>query len=242
MADNSSGQTATARPQREEIRAMFDDIAPTYDFLNSFLSLWIHKRWKRKLVRAMKPYAPGQILDLATGTGDLAILEATLMPEQVTAIDLSAGMLNVARKKVAGKKAEKFITFMQADALDLPFHDHQFDAATIGFGIRNFENPLAGLKEIRRVLKPGGVLLILEFSQPNKGWTARLFNFYFRSILPAIGRLFSRHPAAYTYLPDSVSRFPSGKVFLDLLNEAGFQETSYKSLSQGIACLYKAGR
>ncbi len=219
------------------IQAMFDDIAPRYDFLNHFLSLNIDKIWRKKLVRMLKNNAPQSILDLAAGTCDLSIALARLHPQKIVAADLSSAMLAVGQKKITQKGLSPLITTQTACAEQLPFSDNTFDACTIGFGIRNFEDPQKGLDEILRVLKPNGRLLILEFSK-SQGLFSPLFRFYFKNILPLLGKIISKNASAYTYLPDSVQEFPSGKDFLALMEKSGFKNTSARSLTLGIASIY----
>jgi demethylmenaquinone methyltransferase/2-methoxy-6-polyprenyl-1,4-benzoquinol methylase len=224
--------------EREKVRKMFDDIAPHYDFLNSFLSAGIHRRWKRRLIRTISKAQPKKILDAATGTCDLAILAARIKPDQIIAYDLSEGMLEAGLIKIRNKGLLEIITTMCGDAEHIPFPDHYFDAAMVSYGVRNFEHPVQGMREICRVLRPGGMFAVLEFSKPRRTPFRQLYQFYFKRILPLVGRMISRHSAAYTYLPESVNRFPEGADFAELMREAGFEDVKYQYLSLGITCLY----
>lgn len=221
---------------------MFDHISPRYDFLNHFLSMGIDIRWRKKAISKLKKYQPKTILDVATGTGDFAIEAMTLQPQSITGIDLSEGMLQKGRKKIADKKLENTIQLLKGDSEALPFPDNQFDAVTVAFGVRNFENLNKGLTEINRVLKPGGILIVLEFSKPTVFPVKQLYGFYFKYLLPLMGKVISSDNSAYTYLPESVKAFPDGKTFVNILNECGFNNGSYDSLSFGIASIYKAGK
>ncbi len=228
--------------KKEQVEQMFNNIAHRYDFLNHFLSLGIDKIWRRRLVKRVAEAHPKEILDVATGTGDVAIALCALKPSRVTGIDISAGMLEKGRAKVQRRGLEKMIRLQQADSEHLPFSDRQFDAVTVAYGVRNFEHLELGLQEIFRVLKPGGLLVVLEFSKPARFPLAQLFRVYFRYILPWVGKLFTHDPRAYTYLPESVQAFPEGPAFEAILRQQGFQETTCKPLSSGITTLYSARR
>lgn len=217
---------------------MFDNIAHRYDFLNHFLSLGIDRRWRKKTIGKLKKFSPKKILDLATGTGDLAIASLKLNPDKVTGLDISAGMLEKGKVKIRKKGLEEKISLLQGDSEHIPFDANEFDAITVAFGVRNFENLELGLKEMFRVLKPGGIVAILEFSTPEKTPMKQLYAFYFQKILPGIGKFFSNDGSAYTYLPESVGEFPAGDKFLGLLEEAGFSCLSIEVLSFGIASIY----
>lgn len=226
------------KSKKEQVAEMFDNISHRYDFLNHFLSLGIDKLWRKKVVKLIKKQSPEKILDIATGTADLAIAMTACGATQIQGIDISEGMLAIGRKKIQDKKLQHLISLQWGDSEDIPFTDAQFDAVTVAFGVRNFEHPLKGLQEIYRVLKPGGMIYILEFSQP-QGFPIRpLYFFYFRHILPVWGKIVSKDPAAYTYLPESVKAFPYGEAFLNLLTEAGFKKPTDQSLSFGIASIY----
>jgi demethylmenaquinone methyltransferase / 2-methoxy-6-polyprenyl-1,4-benzoquinol methylase len=226
--------------KKEEVRGMFNRIAHRYDYLNHFLSMGIDKLWRRKLRKKLKPYKPLKILDVATGTADLAIELSKLNPESIIGIDIAEAMLAVGDKKILKIKKQDVITLQQADSENLPFDDNTFDAATVAYGVRNFETPLKGLKEIYRVLKPGGVLMVLEFGMPKKFPLKQAYNFYFSAILPFWGKVFSGSYESYKYLPESVKTFPYDQKFLDLLNDAGFSKSEFHKLSMGISYLYEA--
>lgn len=219
---------------------MFDDISDHYDFLNHFLSFGIDRKWRKKLVGLLAPYHPDDILDVATGTGDLAISLSTLEPRKIIGIDISDKMLEVGRRKISEAGLEKKITFRSGDAEKIPFSDQTFDAITVAFGVRNFEDLSLGLREMKRVLRPGGIMMILEFSQPSSFPMKQAYHFYSRFFIPLIGRKVSRHPEAYQYLPDSVAKFPSGKNFLDILSGLGLRNLRHYRLSMGIASIYMA--
>ena len=217
---------------------MFDSIAPRYDFLNHFLSMGIDILWRRKAVKMLKAYQPEIVLDIATGTGDFAIEAAKLEPKEIIGLDISEGMLEVGRKKIAKKGHETLITMVQGDSEDLPFEDNSIGAITVGFGVRNFENLEKGLSEMLRVLKPGGAAVILEPSVPKRFPMKQLFGLYFRGILPLIGRMVSKDRRAYTYLPESVKAFPNGKEFVSICEKVGYKNCRYQPLSFGICALY----
>jgi len=226
--------------KKEVVREMFDEISPRYDFLNHFLSFGIDRNWRTKVVRIIKMNGSRQILDVATGTGDLAIAVARTGPEKITGIDISEKMLGVGRKKITGKSLNHIITLQQGDAENIPHPDNSFDAVTVAFGVRNFENLEKGLAEMRRVLRPGGLMLILEFSHPQHFPMKQLYRLYSRYGIPVFGRLISGNRKAYTYLPESVAAFPSGKTFLDILSKTGMVQASQEILSGGIASIYLA--
>jgi demethylmenaquinone methyltransferase/2-methoxy-6-polyprenyl-1,4-benzoquinol methylase len=224
--------------KKEQVEAMFDNIAHRYDFLNHFLSLGIDKRWRKKTIGKLREFSPKKILDLATGTGDLAIASLKLNPDKVIGLDISAGMLEKGKVKIRKKGLEEKISLIQGDSEHIPFDANEFDAITVAFGVRNFEDLKLGLKEMFRVLKPGGIAAILEFSTPERTPMKQLYSFYFRKILPRVGKFFSNDRSAYTYLPESVSEFPDGDKFLGLLEEIGFSCLSEDVLSFGIASIY----
>lgn len=228
--------------KKSQVRKMFDGIAHRYDFLNHFLSFGIDKSWRRKAIRLLGISKPNNILDVATGTGDFAIAAMKISPQKVIGVDISQEMLNVGLAKIKNAKLTKKINFALADIENLPFPDNSFDAAICAFGVRNFENPLKGLSEIFRVLTPDGKLIILEFSNPGKFPFKYLYNFYFFYVLPFMGKWISKDKAAYSYLPESVSNFPQGDDFIELLKNAGFCKTGCKLLSFGIVSLYFAQR
>jgi demethylmenaquinone methyltransferase/2-methoxy-6-polyprenyl-1,4-benzoquinol methylase len=224
--------------KKEDVRDMFDSIAPKYDFLNRFLSMGIDQSWRRKAIRIIRKHKHDKILDIATGTGDMAILASKLKPEFIAGVDISSEMVNIQKKKLAKKKLENLIKPQVADGEDIPFEYDTFDVVMTAFGVRNFENLEKGLVEMHRVINQGGLVVILEFSNPQKSPFKQLYNFYFTKILPRIGRVVSKDMKAYTYLPDSVKTFPSGKDFTKLLDDAGFKNTRSLPLTLGIASIY----
>jgi demethylmenaquinone methyltransferase/2-methoxy-6-polyprenyl-1,4-benzoquinol methylase len=224
--------------KKEQVARMFDNISRNYDFLNHFLSLGIDKGWRRKAINLLKPLNPKQILDVATGTGDFAIMALSINPESVTGVDISEGMLAVGRKKIEHNGLTNKITLLSGDSENLPFEENKFDAVTVAFGVRNFENLEKGLVEIFRVIKPGGMVVVLEFSRPRKFPFKQLYSFYFKIVLPRIGQIISKDKVAYTYLPESVEAFPDGQDFLRILNSIGFKETACKTLTFGISSIY----
>jgi demethylmenaquinone methyltransferase / 2-methoxy-6-polyprenyl-1,4-benzoquinol methylase len=226
------------RSKKDSVREMFDDIAPVYDFMNHFLSMGIDKRWRKKLRKEMALQKPDSIIDIATGTGDLAFELSKLEPGSITGIDISEKMLEIAINKSQTKKLNELVVFQIADGSNMPYDNDSFDAASMAFGIRNFENPQNGLKEIFRVLKPGGMIYILEFGMPNKQPVKGFYKFYFSKILPFFGKIFSGNSKAYKYLPESVDKFLFGNDFLEIMNKVGFKETKFLKLSFGIAYLY----
>lgn len=217
---------------------MFDNISGRYDFLNHFLSLGIDILWRRKAIRLLKDIQPKVILDVATGTGDFSIEALSLSPQKVIGVDISAGMLEMGRKKMREKGFDQVIELVLADSEKLPYADNYFDAAIVAFGVRNFENLERGLGEMLRVIKPGGRIVILEFSRPAKFPMKQLYKVYFTAILPVIGRLISRDRAAYTYLPESVQAFPDGEQFVNILARTGYKNPQCKPLTFGISSLY----
>ena len=217
---------------------MFNDISGRYDFLNHFLSLGVDFSWRRKFVNQLSLYKPLRILDVATGTGDLALLISTLETEQINGIDIAANMLAIAKQKAAHQHLQDRLTFEEGDAEDLPYPEGTFDAVTVAFGVRNFEDLEKGLSEMKRVMKPGGVMMILEFSHPGYFPWKQLYGFYSKRMIPLIGKMVSRNKQAYTYLPESVSAFPSGQDFLDILDKVGMKNVSQRVLTFGVATIY----
>jgi demethylmenaquinone methyltransferase / 2-methoxy-6-polyprenyl-1,4-benzoquinol methylase len=221
---------------------MFDDISPTYDFLNHFLSLGIDRSWRNRLVWMLAEHRPSAVLDVATGTADLAVAIASLNPARINGIDISGRMLEIGKRKVTQRGLDRLITLERADAEDIPFPDESFDAVTVAFGVRNFAHLERGLSEIRRVLRPEGKVLILEFSRPPSFIVRQLFGFYSRRIVPTLGRLIAGNGDAYRYLHDSVAAFPSGQDFLNILDNQGLSDARQVRLSGGIASIYTAGK
>lgn len=225
--------------KKEQVTTMFDNIAPKYDFLNHFLSLNIDKLWRKKAIKQVKLSKPATILDIATGTGDLAIKTAQHIDvEKIIGIDISSGMLNLGKEKIKKLHLTEKIEFRLGDAENMEFPDESFDAVMVSFGVRNFENLDKGLQEIYRVLKKDGRLVVLEFSQPTAFPIKQLYWFYSYKILPVFGRLFSKDNRAYTYLPESVEAFPYGKAFTKRLQQANFSSAAQQTLSFGIATIY----
>lgn len=224
--------------KKEQVAEMFDNIAYRYDFLNQLLSLGIHKGWRRKSIRLLQPLKPKQVLDVATGTGDFALEAMKLAPDKITGVDISEGMLKFGREKIAQKKLSDKIELLKGDSENLPFPDDSFDAITVGFGVRNFENLEKGLQNMLRVLRPGGMLVVLEFSRPRVFPVKQLYNFYFKRVCPFVGRTFSKDARAYTYLNESVNAFPDGEDFLNILRKLGYKEVSCRPVSFGIASIY----
>jgi len=224
--------------KKEEVEEMFDNISGKYDFLNHFLSLGIDKIWRKKAIKLLKPFQPKVIMDMATGTGDFAIEALKLNPERVVGVDLSNGMLEVGRKKMKKKSVDNIIEMVQGDSENLTYEDNTFDAFTVGFGVRNFQNLEAGLSEMLRVLKPGGVGLVLEFSKPKKFPVKQYFAFHSRYVIPTIGKAISKDKAAYSYLPESVAAFPEGQDFVDIMAKVGYRDIKSKKVGGGIATIY----
>ena len=224
----------------EAVEKMFDTIAPQYDLLNRVLSFGIDQYWRTRAIRLLDDEQPTRVLDVATGTADLAIkAEQMLHPREVVGIDLSAEMLAYGRPKIDRQGLSPRISLVQGDAQNLPFGDNSFDAAMVAFGVRNFEDLNAGLKGIRRVLRPGGRLVVLEFSRPRTFPIKQLYAWYSRHVLPRIGGTLSPDAGAYEYLPNSVAEFPDGTDFLDRMNDSGFAELLWEPLTFGIASLYR---
>ena len=227
------------RSKKDQVEQMFDNISNEYDFLNHFLSVGIDILWRRRLVRRAGKKSSDQILDVATGTGDLALMLLKTHPECITGVDISRGMLEVARRKAVERKVDDRIVFQEADSEELPFDKDRFDLVTVAFGVRNFENLDKGLSEFFRVLRPGGRVLILEFSQPQIFPIKQLYGFYSRKVLPRLSSWFTRDKKAYDYLPESIAAFPYGEAFLKRLTDAGFSHVSATRLTFGIASLYE---
>ncbi len=228
------------KKDKEIVRAMFDSIAPKYDFLNHFLSLGIDKGWRNKVAKMVKATNAQKVIDVATGTGDLAISIAKHCGDcKITGVDMSPMMLDIAKQKIQKLSLQDTINVSVEDALQMSFEDNSFDALTISFGVRNFENLDKGLSELRRVLKPNGDIFIMEVSTPN-GILAAPYMFYFKTVLPAIGRMVSADHVAYSYLSKTVIEFPSGKDFVEIMQKNGFHNIKFKRLTQGIATIYYA--
>ena len=226
------------KSKKEEVEQMFDNISSKYDFLNHFLSLGIDKIWRRKAVKELRLTQPKKILDIATGTGDFAIANLKLNPEEIVGIDISNGMLDVGRQKMIKRNVDHIVTIKQADSEALPFDEGYFDGLTVGFGVRNFENLEKGLSEMLRVLRPGGKAVILEFSKPKVFPIKQAFGFYSKYVIPVLGKNISKDEKAYAYLPESVEAFPEGKDFMDILTKLNYKNVTATTVSGGIATIY----
>ncbi|HMO38167.1 MAG TPA: bifunctional demethylmenaquinone methyltransferase/2-methoxy-6-polyprenyl-1,4-benzoquinol methylase UbiE [Saprospiraceae bacterium] len=241
MAEKVVKPYAAEGSKKKQVATMFNNIAKRYDLLNRMLSLGIDRIWRKKAIEMLRADQPQFILDVATGTADVAIETARrLQPKKIIGLDISAEMLNVGRKKISDRQLAQIIELQEGDSENLPFEDNTFDAITVAFGVRNFENLAAGLSEMNRVLKTGGKLVVLEFSQPRVFPFRQLFQFYFRYILPLIGRWTSRDARAYSYLYESVQAFPEGEQFLNILHKTGYKSYQCKPLTLGICSIYSA--
>ncbi len=232
--------TGSNLSKKAQVADMFNDIARRYDFLNHFLSLGIDRNWRKKAIAELAKVKHERILDVATGTGDLAIAASKTAPKHITGIDIAEQMLEIGRKKVAELGLAGLIKLQTGDSEALPFNDGAFDIVMCAYGVRNFEHLEAGLKEMCRVMEPGGKLVILEFSHPKKFPIRQLYKFYFKYILPLLGRVVSKNSNAYTYLPESVRAFPEGKVFCEKMVKCGFKDAKARPLTFGITTLYTA--
>jgi len=228
----------SVKGKKEQVAEMFDNIAPKYDFLNHFLSFGIDKIWRRKAIRLLLKRYPDDILDVATGTGDFAIESLKTGARKIVGVDISEEMLAVGRSKIKALGIGNRITLQKGDSEDLGFPDGSFDAVIVAFGVRNFENLSKGISEIFRVLKPGGMVCILEFSKPKNFPVKQFYGFYSFYILPFFGRLFSKDKSAYRYLPESVESFPDGEEFIDYLVKSGFSQTKQHRQTFGVATIY----
>jgi demethylmenaquinone methyltransferase/2-methoxy-6-polyprenyl-1,4-benzoquinol methylase len=225
--------------KKEQVADMFNNISKTYDFLNHFMSLGIDIIWRKIAINELKASKPKRILDVATGTGDFAFEALSILkPEKIVGVDISAGMLEVAKQKIDKRKLSDKFEVRLGDSEKLPFNDNEFEAITVAYGVRNFENLETGLADMLRVLKPGGKVVVLEFSKPRVFPVKQLYNFYFHYITPGIGKLFSKDARAYSYLPESVAAFPDGKDFVALMNKVGYKQTKNRPLAFGICSIY----
>jgi len=225
--------------KKEQVAEMFNDISGKYDFMNRFLSAGTDVGWRKKAIAELKSLNPKNLLDVATGTGDMAILTySILQPSNITGIDISTGMLEVGRKKISEKGLGSHIELLTGDSETIIFGDNTFDAITVAFGVRNFQNLEKGLKEMLRVLKPGGKLVVLEFSRPKNFVFKGVYNLYMNFIAPSFGKMFAKNKKAYRYLNDSVQAFPERQQFTNILKSAGYRDTYYKTLSLGICSIY----
>jgi len=228
--------------KKPHIERMFNSIAPRYDVLNRMLSGGVDQQWRRVVMKEVLDSQPQRLLDVATGTADLALMAARKGVPQVIGVDIADQMLDVGRRKVSKADLDRRVELLNGDAEKLPFSDRQFDVATVAFGVRNFEDLAAGLRQIHRVLRPGGKLIVLEFSRPRVFPVKQLYAFYNRFILPAVGKLVSGDSGAYTYLPESIAVFPEGDEFLNWMDEAGFTQRKARRLTFGIASVYVGHR
>lgn len=224
--------------KKQQVAEMFDNIAPKYDFLNHFLSFGIDKIWRRKAIKLLIGHSPKIILDVATGTGDFAIASLKTGAQKVIGVDISEEMLAVGRTKIEAMGLSQRISLQKGDSEELGFTNNSFDAVTVAFGIRNFENLSAGLDELYRVLKPNGIVCILEFSKPRRFPVKQVYGFYSFYILPFLGRLFSKDNSAYRYLPESVEKFPDGEELLSLLKDSHFAQVKQYRQTFGVATIY----
>jgi demethylmenaquinone methyltransferase/2-methoxy-6-polyprenyl-1,4-benzoquinol methylase len=225
--------------KKEQVASMFDSIAKKYDFLNRFLSLGIDQGWRKKAISNLKEKPLNHLLDIATGTADMALMAyKQIHPKKITGIDISEGMMQYGRIKIAEKGLEDTIQLTLGDSTEIPFQDAQFDGAMVAFGVRNFANLEKGLTEINRVLQPGSKLVVLEFSQPSSFWFKPIYTLYMKWITPTVGKLFSGNKEAYAYLNESVIAFPEGKAFLQVLEKAGFNNVQQEKLTLGICSIY----
>jgi demethylmenaquinone methyltransferase/2-methoxy-6-polyprenyl-1,4-benzoquinol methylase len=240
MAVNVVPDSRSDLSKKAQVADMFNNIAARYDFLNHLLSMGIDKGWRRKAIAEVKEVNPNVILDVATGTGDLAIAASKIKPQHIVGVDIAEQMLEVGRKKIKEKGLDKVITLQSGDSEALPFVEGAFDAITCAYGVRNFEHLEAGLRDMNRVLRTGGKVAILEFSQPQKFPIKQIYKFYFKNILPLLGKMVSKHSRAYTYLPESVMAFPEGRKFCEILESCGFKDARARPLTFGITTLYTA--
>lgn len=225
--------------KKEQVADMFNNISKTYDFLNHFLSLGVDVIWRKIAINELKKDQPKLILDVATGTGDFAFEALSILkPDKIIGIDISPGMLDIANQKINKRKLGDKFEVKLGDSEKLPFEANEFDAVTVAYGVRNFENLEVGLADIQRVLKSGGKAVVLEFSKPRVFPVKQLYSFYFNYITPGIGKLFSKDARAYTYLPESVAAFPDGKTFIGLMDKVGFKNTKCRPLAFGICSIY----
>ncbi len=226
--------------RKSQVTQMFNNISDNYDFMNRIMTFGIDVKWRKKVVKMVSAVKPENILDIATGTGDFAIMLAEIKPKKIVGLDISEGMLTVGKQKVKEKKLDNLIEMVLGDSENLPFEDNSFDAVTVGFGVRNFENLDKGLSEIYRVLRPGGIFVVLETSQPEKFPFKQVYKFHSKYIIPLLGKLFSKDQKAYEYLPESAESFPYGEAFNNILKKNKFTSVQNYPLMFGAASIYKA--
>ncbi len=226
------------KSKKSEVKEMFDNISPKYDFLNHFLSVGIDNLWRKKAVKQLRSIAPKKILDIASGTGDFALELLSLKPTQIIGADISEGMLEMGRKKIIKKGVDNIITMEVGDSENLSYEDNAFDALTVGFGVRNFQDLEKGLSEMLRVVRPEGKIAILEFSKPKKFPIKQYYAFHSKYVIPFFGRMISKDSSAYTYLPESIKAFPEGKNFEEIMRKLGYKDVYSILCSGGIATIY----
>lgn len=242
-----SNEASTLKPykskdggKKEQVADMFNNISPKYDLLNRLMTMRIDVIWRKKAIKLLQSIQPQYILDVATGTGDFAIESIQILkPKKIIGVDISQGMLNVAKEKIVKKGLQDVFEVELGDSENLQFEDNTFDAVTVAFGVRNFENLEKGLAEINRVLKPGGKAIILELSNPTAFPVKQLYNFYFHKVVPALGRLISKDSSAYSYLPESVAKFPDGQRFAQITNKVGYKSTNVRPQTFGFCTIYE---
>lgn len=228
-------------PKEQQVEQMFDSIAPAYDFMNRAMTLGIDRLWRRKAVGMLRASEPKKVLDVATGTGDLAILLARKLPQaEVIGVDLSSGMIKVGQEKIARKQLSDRVSLQVGDCLALPFDNAAFDCITVAYGVRNFADLEAGYREMRRVLRQGGKLCVIELSTPTNPIIKPLYNFYTKHVIPFVGRMVSKDTRAYSYLPESIAAVPQRESMCELMRRAGFSEARYRSLTFGVCTIYIA--
>ncbi|CAL2079542.1 bifunctional demethylmenaquinone methyltransferase/2-methoxy-6-polyprenyl-1,4-benzoquinol methylase UbiE [Tenacibaculum sp. 190524A02b] len=240
MSEQIKPYKDSALGKKEQVAQMFNNISQDYDGLNRVISLGIDVSWRKKVVKLVGENKPKQILDIATGTGDLALMMSQLNPDRIVGLDISEGMLEVGKQKISKANLSKTIDMVVGDSENIPFEDNTFDAITVSFGVRNFENLDKGLQEICRVLKPGGKFVVLETSNPTKFPFKQGYKFYTNFILPVIGKLFSKDKVAYSYLSESANSFPFGKAFNNILEKNGFKNAKDLPVTFGVASIYTA--
>ncbi|MNK00897.1 Ubiquinone/menaquinone biosynthesis C-methyltransferase UbiE [compost metagenome] len=239
MNENITPYQSQEATKKEQVATMFNNISGTYDFLNHFLSLGIDILWRKKAIKELKAIKPRVMLDVATGTGDFAFEAINILkPEKIIGVDISEGMLDVARKKIAERNLQHIFSVQMGDSEGLHFPDNHFDAITVAFGVRNYQNLKKGLADMYRVLKPEGKIVILEFSKPRAFPIKQGYNFYSQQVLPFFGKVFSKDSRAYTYLPESVAAFPDGEDFIKLMDKVGFKKSKDIRLTFGISAIY----
>lgn len=242
-AERINPYSGDERNKTQQVEAMFDSIATAYDFMNAAMSFGLHRRWLRKAIKKAAIDSPTDILDVATGTADVAIALSQRLPDaHITGIDLSEGMLAIGRKKVNKARLNQSIDLLQADCLNLPFPDNSFDCITVAYGVRNFEHLLEGYKEMTRVLRNGGRIIVIELSTPRSPLVKPFYKFYTRYIIPLVGRIVSKDVRAYSYLPESIAAVAQGNTMTDLMEKAGLHNASFHPLSFGVCTIYTASK